>query len=1094
MVILHTKLVVPSYTRARVPRPRVAEAIRRRLGEAAVLVVAPTGYGKTVVLAEVADGDDAPLVWLQLDESDNDPVALLTALAEGVRRAFPALDRNLDGLVDPEPAGQEDRLLAILVNAFMEQPAGAWTLVLDDLHLLTNPPALAVVERLVEFPPPGARILIASRTLPALPVHRWRARGTLRLVDMHELRFTHAEAAAWLRRDLPTLSDAAVTRLVDRTEGWGAGLHLARGLISGPPHGAAGPDDADPPRAAQHDDPAAEDAATALAERLTGANPVVGDYLMDEVFARQPAEWQRFMLDTSVLPLLDAARCDALVGEDAQRGWSAGMLEALTRSHTFLQRLDTQERWYRYHPLFREFLLERLERREPQRAVALRRKAARATEASGDVDGAIGFYLDSGATGDAVRLLEAHGTDMLRHGRGEALHRWLLRLGPDVGTSARVQLLAGRVLRRRGRLQAATSVLQEAQEHADASPGLVCEARTELASIARAQGDYRRASECAVSATLLEAKSAPAGVNAAAWMERAKCEGHLRGMAGGRTLAERALRELDRPEADPVDRRVRATLLGSLGQICWWQGDVDAAVSNLERALEGLGEDDTIRAADVRLDLATPTLYRRDHEAAHLHAETALAAYQRHEAKDRLPAAYAVLGNIHTRAGDLDRAESLLRSAMSLAQEIDGASYDRVMAAGYLAHVLDLQGRSDEASQVAQEALWRHEGAPIVYEVYVCQSVLADTYLSAGRWDEAERIYEQLAEIGEARQYRIPLALVHFGRGYLALERGDTERGLAWATRSVEMLAPTHAWQLYADQGPRAATVLAALRPLRPDDPFLDRVEAGLRAAADRDVTVPGRAVGFARADVEIDVLGELAVRVGGEPVAGQAFVSAKARDLLAFLVVRREEGVTIEQALEALWPGEPERAKTAFHTALYRLRGALRRGGDDSTKFVLVERGRYRLDVARFDVDADRFETLTSQAREASGARQAVLLQQAVDLVRGDVLADLDYAWVDAERRRFRDSASDALYRLGDLRLALGAREEALDVARRYVAWDALDERAHLLEMRAYGALGDAAGVEKTYRTLTRVLRDELDVEPALETERLYRDLSGRA
>lgn len=1106
MVVLHTKLLVPSYTAARVARPRLAASVGRRLDEGAVLVVAPPGYGKTVLMADVAEAAGRPVAWLQLDDTDNDSATLVAALAEASRRTFPALRDAFEGLDDGDGGGGPERRFAILVNAFLDAPVGEWTLVLDDVHLLTNPEALRVIERLVDVPPPGMHLLMASRATPMLPVPRWMARGTVRRVDVNELRFTEDEAAAWLRRDLPGLSDAVVARLVERTEGWGAGLQLAKELVAddaGRP--AAAPTAQRGGRAGSTSD-GAEDAALELAARLTGSHPAVGGYLMDEVFARLPGDARRFLLDTSILPQLDAGGC-AVVAWDgaADPGRCEAMLASLTRGPTFVQRLDAGGRWYRCHPLFREFLLERLERRERDRAARLRRRAARAAEDAGDVEAAIGFALDADADAEAVRLLEAHGDDILRRGSGEALQRWLARAGAAAGASPALQVLAGRVHRQAGQLHAASAAFQRAEEHPDAGPALRCVARTELAGIARSQGDYGRAGDWAERACDGATTDVPPQVRAGAWMERAKCEGHLGGMEHGRRLAERALRELEGAEA--VDPRVRAALLGSLGQICWWHGDVDAAVRHLRRALDGLGDADTLRAADVRLALASPMLYSHDHAQARSYAERALAAYLRSEAKDRLPAAYAVLGNVRIRAGDLERAETLLRTAIALSREIGGASYDQLMAAGYLAYVLDLQGRADEAVQVAEEALWPHEGVPVVYEAYVCRSVLADCYLSAGREPEAERIYERLIEVGEERQYRIPLALAHFGRAYLALRRGDRENGTAWARRSLEILAPTHAWQLVADQGERARAVVEAVRPWRPNDGFLDRVEAHLTAAPGRAGDAPSDASArgaradakdpdedaFARADVEVDALGELAVRVNGEVVPRSAFASAKAFELLAYLILHRTESVTIDRALEALWPGEPNRAKTAFHTALYRLRGALRRGDDDATKFVLVQAGHYRLDAARFDVDVDRFETLVSQAREAPQERRVTLLEAALTLVRGELLAGLDRGWVELERRRLADTVRDARMGLADAHLVAGRGARALAVAREAIAADPLDEHAYLLEMRAHRAAGDVAGIERAFRKLTNVLGAELGVRPAPETERAYRRLTGR-
>lgn len=127
--------------------------------------IAPPGYGKTVLLAEVAEATRAPLLWLQLDDADNDPAAFVAALAEGAAKAFPELRSKLAGLGSAEQGGvgAGGRALTAIVNALIDASVEEWTLVIDDLHLLSSPGSLALIERLVDFPPPGMRLLIASR-------------------------------------------------------------------------------------------------------------------------------------------------------------------------------------------------------------------------------------------------------------------------------------------------------------------------------------------------------------------------------------------------------------------------------------------------------------------------------------------------------------------------------------------------------------------------------------------------------------------------------------------------------------------------------------------------------------------------------------------------------------------------------------------------------------------------------------------------------------------------------------------------------------------------------------------------------------------
>jgi LuxR family transcriptional regulator, maltose regulon positive regulatory protein len=1064
MVVLQSKFLIPAFTRDRLERPRLVQLVQRHLEGGAALVVAPPGYGKTTLAAEVADAFGERVVWLQLDGGDDDPTAFVIALLHGVARTFPGLRAELEALIEPGATLGAERMATMLVNVVLTALPEPWLLVLDDLHLVTNPRVHALVARWVELAPPGVRTLMASRAQPPLPLARWRSRGVLGDVEADDLRFTSAEAAAWLRRETPGLSADAVERLVDRTEGWGAGLRLATRLLAGT---------------------AADDDAEALSERLSGGHPSVASYLMDEVFARQPEDVQAFMLRTAVLPRMDAAMCrDVLAPErptslqDAQ-----AMLERLERDQTFVQRLGDDARWFRYHHLFHEFLRQRLGRQGPPVVNRLQRRAARGCEARGELELATSFYLAAGDHADAARTLERFGPELLRRGLVDALHRLLVPLDGELDAWPHLRLLHGRALYQRGHLGEAIRALSRARRSAAArgDGDVACEALTHLAAIARSQGDYVGARLHAVEAT--EGAAAAPATLAAALMERAKSEGMLSGMVRGRALAERALETVE-AAPDLVPTHLHAAVLRSSAQIAWWHGDVDAAVRHGRAALKLLDDDDPL-AADVRLTLATPTLYRHDASLAIELAEAALMRFQRFQLRERLPAAYAVLGNALTRAGELEQAERCLRRAIDIASEIGGASFDHVMAAGYLAHNLSLRDRAAEAIGVAEAALWPHDGAPVTYEIYVCRSVLADAFLSTGREAEAERIYLDLAAIGEARQYRVPLALVHFGLAYLLLRAGDRDAGRERAQRALAMLAPTRAWQLWADQGARAAVVIEALTPEQADHAFVARVRAALGPAARS--TAPS--VVEPRL-LELDVLGGFRARVAGRPLPPSAWVSSKARDLLAYLATVRGEPVSADRALEALWPDQPGRARTAFHTALYRLRGALRGAYPGADTVVLVEGRSYRLDEARVAVDVERFDALVREARRAPAARASELLGQAVALVRGEYLAGLDYPWLAAERRRVGEAHASALSSLTDAQLAAGAFDAALELAQQQLELDPLREAAHVQAMRARHALGDRAGVERQWQALRDTLRDELGVEPLDDTRRVYERL----
>ena len=568
-----------------------------------------------------------------------------------------------------------------------------------------------------------------------------------------------------------------------------------------------------------------------------------------------------------------------------------------------------------------------------------------------------------------------------------------------------------------------------------------------------------------------------------------RVKGFLAGMDQGRALAEAAIDEV-RLAGEAVTPRKRASILCSLGQICWWHGDPEASVRYCKAALDAAGQAAPAQlsptAAEAHIIMATPYLYWRDLETALSCAERGLEIAQSLQIKELLPSAYAVLGNVLTRRGEMARAESCLRQSVELAQGLGLETYAQVMATGFLAFNLHQQGRSDEARQLAESALWSRAANPHTYEMYVCRSVLADILLESGQLDQAEMLFMSLLEVGQRRQFRIPLGMVHFGLAYIALEQGRRPRrhrdGEA-VTRSAgtdrrarssisireewPMSSAGHCWR-------PAFTAHGSPRRLR-------------NQGANRSNLV---AVQPDRTTVRIQSLGEFRVFVDEAEVTQARWVSAKARELLAYFVTYRHERITVDRVLDEVWAGRAGRGKTAFHTALSRLRNALR-GEGQSTKFILVEDGRYWFDTARFQVDVNDFDALLAKARVAPPEQAAHFYAQALDLYRGEYLSSYPYTdWATPERRRLAEAYLFTLRSLAAHRSAGGDLEGAYELLCRSLVIDPLHEESHCTAMRCLAAQGDRAGVNRQYQQLVTLLDDELGVPPLPSTQQLVEQL----
>lgn len=366
--LLATKLFAPRPRRDLVARPRLLARLDAGLDTArCTLVSAPAGAGKTTAVAAWLATVDRRVAWLTLDDRDQDVQQVVRYLAAALGAAsLPA--------ADGPPLPPEVTLTRLLNDLAVAAPS---VLVLDDYHVVREQAVHAAVGFLVEHLVPSLHLVITTREDPPLPLPRMRGRGELVELRAHDLAFGIHEATALLA-SLP-LDGAQVQALVDRTEGWAAGLQIA---------GLALRDRADP---------------AAFVAGFTGGHRLVIDYITAEIIDRQPPDVRRFLLATAVLDRFCAPLCDAVV--DTALG-AGEILERLERDNLFLVPLDDDRTWFRYHRLFADALTAR-STREVDDAAEVHRRAGDWFAGERLLPEAIRHALTAGATADAAARLEA---------------------------------------------------------------------------------------------------------------------------------------------------------------------------------------------------------------------------------------------------------------------------------------------------------------------------------------------------------------------------------------------------------------------------------------------------------------------------------------------------------------------------------------------------------------------------------------------------------------------------------------------------------------------------------------------------------------
>jgi LuxR family transcriptional regulator, maltose regulon positive regulatory protein len=350
-----------------IDRGDLLAALDRAAARTVTIISAPAGSGKTSLLRAWADrqGQRGRLALVQVHRDEQDAQQFWLALLDAIRDASAVTAGGGPPAATPDfnPSAMVDRVLAELVEA-----GAGLTVVIDDLHELNSPEAVAGLSRLLTSLPPGVHAMLTTRHDLPLRLHQLRLAGELAELRAADLRFTERETRLLLDQSGIALSESGAALLQQRTEGWAAGLRLAAISLAGNP---------DPER---------------FVAEFSGSDRTVAEYLIAEMLERQPADVQDLLLRTSPLNQVNGELADLLTG----RSGSERILLALADANAFVVPLDPERTWFRYHHLFGDLLRLELRRTLPEEVPELHRRAA-------------GWFIRQGRVVDAIRHTQAAG-------------------------------------------------------------------------------------------------------------------------------------------------------------------------------------------------------------------------------------------------------------------------------------------------------------------------------------------------------------------------------------------------------------------------------------------------------------------------------------------------------------------------------------------------------------------------------------------------------------------------------------------------------------------------------------------------------------
>jgi len=415
-LLIATKLHRPAPRPNWVPRPALLARLHAGLACKLTLISAPAGFGKTTLASQWIAASNQPAAWLSLDQHDNEPTQFLRYVIAAVRTCVPDACPTTYDLLGAAQLPNAAYLTDSLVSEVTALPAEL-VLVLDDYHHIRAREVHDILRHLLRYLPPALHLVILTRFDPPLHLGRLRVDQQISELRAADLRFGPEETSQFLARRLrhagvDTMTDEMTGDVAEtlraRTGGWITGLELASISLQ------------------QQELPDFPD-------HFHGNDRLLVSYLVEEVMAQLPEELQHFLVQIALVDRFCAPLADALVADDSTPLSGYAAIAQLEEMNLFVVALDNERTWYRFHDLFREFLLFQLQRQwTPDDVARLHRRASAWFAAAGLIEDALRHALAAGDDGYAADLIITHFHAMLdRQLPGATLMRWLALFPPQ---------------------------------------------------------------------------------------------------------------------------------------------------------------------------------------------------------------------------------------------------------------------------------------------------------------------------------------------------------------------------------------------------------------------------------------------------------------------------------------------------------------------------------------------------------------------------------------------------------------------------------------------------------------------------------------
>jgi ATP/maltotriose-dependent transcriptional regulator MalT/DNA-binding SARP family transcriptional activator len=1108
-VSVNISKITPPYLPQILYRPRLLNLIEANKEKKLILILGQAAQGKTTLAASYGKASNIPLVWVNVDRNESDPISLFYLIVQSLQHAlkeinFPYLLSYPSQIMGPR---EEIPLYREWAQSIFKEVSIPIQIVMDGLdRLFADAPSFKFLQALVEDSPPNIHLMLLSREIPppVLEFQHLKIRQQALVLTNEDLAFSQDETKKFFKKVRGISLDAdQLKKIHSATEGWVGGLILLSESLL------------------KLSDVSRE---KYIAQELPGFfNKEIFQYFGKEILSSQPKEVQQFLLKSSMMDIIEPS----FAKEVFEIENSEGILREHVRKNLFVQSFyDEKKGWlFRYHHMFRNFLRSKyLADTNAEERYSLNLKIGNLFKQRGELENSTKYFLEAKAYHQAASVIERFGMDLLQKGRGEDLSRWLLAL-PEDSIQDNPWLLFYLAMTKRF-LGGRENLIALQKAH----------------TLFKQEGDMR--------GTL---------ISLAHLIERFVQTGiHLAPIEGLIEEGEAVLQQLESNEY-PYERAVLWYSIG-LGRILG-EGDIRKGIWACQNAysiskqlgdisLQAyalcfsafgfvlLGEFSLADEARKKIEkVAEKSVYpefnaiqltvqcllanhRGDFGKAEILVQKLQEEIEKHGFVYMVPWAYEISGYLRAAEGEFSEAEKIgkqyLNTALSMENSLlKGLAY-RLLGLIYL-HQKDFKKAREAINQSIH--VFSTEAAS-KYHLNRAKIKLAMVCTHLKEYKMAEKALDEALQYFSSISSHISLAEIHLATAFLLYDQrknADAAAHLRTGFKIAEdkkyeylynfgkkylMKACLLALELKVEGAIDYAAYLLATRLSSVAEEKLKKLSNHPDSRVKEKAWEIRRKIHRSKAPpLRIETLGTFRLFHGGSLMEEDEWDRSQPKKLLKTIISYGDERVPKEIIIDELWPDEsPSVAERNFKTTLQRLRKSLEPFilKDFGSSYIHLHNNIVFLDQELCHVDANRFSSLLKMAEE-KGKRgdwkgAFSFYAEALEIYKGDFLPEELYApWPDKKREELRAKYIELLNKMAKFHEKQGAMRKAVDCYKKAIQIDPLIEESYQKLMTFYSSKGAYNEALRMYEECKKALKKGLKSRPDETTDAIHKKIMER-